>query len=34
MILWRLVVTYVAKESLKDVAIGDNISLMQSIGIT
>ena len=25
---------YVAKESVKDVAIGDNLSLMQSTGIT
>ena len=25
---------YVAKESVKDVAIGDNVSLMQSRGIT
>ena len=25
---------YVAKESVKDVAIGDNLSLMQSAGIT
>ena len=26
--------SYVAKESSKDVAIGDNLSLMQSAGIT